>query len=56
MYADIKLSTYNFIQTPLGANSIKIVGPLVLQQANPYDMGSVKRIINYDIDNLAVYL
>lgn len=54
--ADIKLSTYNFLQTPVGAERIYIQGHLVINQKGVYEQGSVKRVINYETDNLQTYL
>ena len=52
----MKMSTFNFIQTPLGADRVSITGELSLTQREAYQTGSVKRIVDYDTDNLAVYL
>jgi hypothetical protein len=46
------LTTYNFIQTPLGADKISLYGSLVIKQRNPYEQGSAKRVINYETDDL----
>ena len=54
--ADIKLSTYNFIQTPVGAEKIYIQGHINIQQRSVFEQGSVKRIVNYATDNLQTYL
>ncbi|TNV84409.1 hypothetical protein FGO68_gene16267 [Halteria grandinella] len=56
VYADIKLTSYNFIQTPYGADSVQIAGSIGINQRNPYEMGSVKRIVNYESDNLQTFL
>lgn len=56
VYADIKLTTYNFIQTTYGADNIKIAGSIGINQRNPYEMGSIKRIVNYESDNLQTFL
>jgi hypothetical protein len=50
------MSAYSFIQTPIGADKIVIFGYLNLNQRDPYEMGSVKRVINYDSEDLDVYL
>eukprot|EP00347_Sterkiella_histriomuscorum_P022943 403336555 len=50
--ADIKLTTFNLIQTPLGASQINALGTLELNQRNTFAFGTLKRIINYDTDNL----
>lgn len=56
VYADIKLTTYNFIQTPLGADKISLIGSLNIKQRNPFEQGSAKRVVNYDTDDLQSYL
>ena len=40
----------------MGADKISIFGHLNLNQRDPYEMGSVKRVINYDTEDLDVYL
>ena len=56
VYADQKLSLYNFYQTPYGADKINIIGQLELNQRDAYEMGSVKRIVNYESDDLQKYI
>jgi len=51
VYADQKLTSFNFIQTPVGADTIRLTGPLSIRQKDLYSPGSIKRVINFD--NLA---
>ncbi|CDW72528.1 UNKNOWN [Stylonychia lemnae] len=54
--ADIKLTTYNLIQSPFGANRIEALGTIELIQRNTFALGSLKRVINYDSDDLYTQL
>jgi hypothetical protein len=40
----------------MGADKVSIFGQLTINQRDPYEMGSVKRVINYDSEDLDVYL
>ncbi len=51
----MKLTSYNFIQTPYGAEKISAVGTFTVQQRDPYETGSVKRVIYYDTDNMQTW-
>ena len=48
MLAEQKLTTYNFVPTPYGADSVRLAGTLELRQKDLYSPGSVKRVINFD--------
>jgi len=49
--AEQKLTTFNFVPTPYGADSVRLAGTLELRQKDLYSPGSIKRLINFD--NLA---
>ena len=48
MLAEQKLTTYNFVPTPYGADSVRLAGTLELRQKDLYSPGSIKRLINFD--------
>ena len=54
--SDIKLFTYNMIQTPNGAKKVSLSGPFFMEQRTPFAMGSVKREAFYDTDTLVKQL
>ena len=48
----MKLTAYNTLQTPNGAQRMTMGGTLRIGQRDSLALGSVKRLINYDTDDL----